>query len=1362
MKNKIKIQFVCICLLNVLSIFRAVSQEDLFRFRNYNVEDGLSSNTVRCILQDSYGFMWFGTENGLSRFDGHSFKNFMTVSGDSTSAGNNRIYALYEDSVRNLWVGTDKGVYIYDFEMERFAFFSKKTSSGITIQSRITNIKKDKCQNIWFSTCMQGIFQYSREKDELSNYAVKPDSPGASSSNAVSSLYIDHNNTVWATSQKEGEEIKRYDPASDRFVPLPLRTEKDNSHHQIDAMTEDSEHNFWTGARKHGLCRLDRNTGTVQSFPLSGTGGDIQHIHEITEYQPGLLLVGSDDGLSVFNTHACKSNLTAVSNFNSTSSDKFVYPIYKDSEGGLWVGTYYGGVNYAPPVKKGITGYSRRNYKNFAGGNIISCFCEDASGNIWTGSNDGWLSCFDPQKKVFKNYMPDKNRNSLSYHNIHALYCDNDKIWIGTYSGGLNVLDLKTDRFKHSYAVNNDTGSLYGNSVYAIYKDRNDLWTGTVSGICLYCQEKDNFIRMKDTDAAVVDIISDSDSSLWFATMGAGLLRYSKESREWRHYLHEPDNAASIPHNQINSLHIDAEGKFWLGTNNGLALYNRENNSFSTIHLDVGNTVNYVRNINGKLWLTTNSGLVCYTLSDKTVKTFSKNDGLQSNQFNMKAGLLSSSGCLYLGTTNGFNMVNPDDLSENSNIPQVYITNFQIFNQDLKIDGQGLLTRSLLYTKQIELPYRTSVFSVEYTAISYNAPSKNRYKYMLEGFDQNWNTVENRRKATYTNLPPGKYVFRVKGSNSNGVWNSQGTCLTIIIRPPFWHTPLANYLYILFALGMLFYIMFLTGRREEKKHRKQMQQLQSEKEKELYDAKINFFTLVAHEIRTPVSLIIATLEKIMDSVKSLPDTVQDSLHIINHNSQRLLSLVNQLLDFRKAEEKSFLINFALHNIYGLLKNLYDRFKPVMEQQNIAFSLDMENREISAVADAEALTTIVSNLLTNALKFTKDSIKISATSSREHIYIKVIDNGEGIAKENIRKIFQPFFQVTQNCKSGTGTGIGLSLVKFLVDAHDGKIEIDSIPGKGTAFTVILPNTQTGYVPASSQDSSDKKTFSFPERFGTEKTAGMTADHTDKPVLLIVEDDSDVRKFLHDSLCPEYRIIEAVNGEDGLSQLNKQLVDIIISDIMMPVMDGITFTGKVKENLQFSHIPLILLSAKIDKNSKIEGINTGADAYIEKPFSLQILTAQIQNLVESRKKLRKKFSELSFVSQNSVVGNKADEQFLDRVHKIIDLNIANQDFSIDMLAEEVCISRSGLFSKIRLLAGITPNELIQLIRLKKAAQLLLTREYRINEICYMVGFNNPSYFSKCFQKLFGVLPKDFANQGQSQHKSPTNPDIFTKNR
>lgn len=1308
-----------------------------FRFIHYEIEDGLSSNTVRSILQDSQGFMWFGTENGLNRFDGYTFKTFFNNPNDSTTLGNNYVYALLEDKKGTLWIGTDDGVYLYQPEKETFSFFAAQTEKGVSIRSHIYAIKEDKKGNVWFATHSQGIFFYNTDSGSLTQY-VSDGSDETLDSNRITTLFTDDKGNVWASTSLNSFYIYQFDAQKNQFARFPLQTDTEFSVHII---KEDHYGNLWLGTWENGIYKVDKQSGKVEKYLHPKKANGVRHIHEVTEYEPGILLIGSDDGLTYFNTHTAKTMQMTATEFNDGSlSNKFIYPIFKDKEGGLWVGTYYGGVNYCAPHKDNIEGYAHSKYKNSVNGNIISKFCEDPHGNIWIGTDDGGLSHFDTSTKTFTNYMPEPGKNSLSYHNIHALFLDDNKLWIGTYTGGLNVLDLKTGLFKLYEANPNDQHSLDGsNSIYSMYKDKDgNLWLGSMNMILRYNKDTDNFSRMHNTEITTIDIIQDKHGCLWFGTWGKGIFHYNPQTDEWKQLVHQAKDKNSIPNNQVNCFYLDENDRLWIGTDDGLCYYNFSDSTFNRLPLSIPNLT--IRNIikeRNSLWIATANGLVTYNLDSGDTHIFLKKDGLQSNQFNIKAGLLSSSGYLYLGTTNGFNVIDPRLVFENKYIPPVVITNLQIFNQNVEIGKDDILSKSIGYTKEIGLNYKQNVFSLEYAALSYSVPSKNMYKYKLEGFDKDWNIVGNQRKATYTNLPAGKYVFRVVASNNDGSWNDEGASLAITIHPPFWKTKLAYALYVLFLLGAVGSLFYIMRKRTEQRHNKRLHELRVEKEKELHDAKINFFTLIAHEIRTPVSLIIGPLEKIMDSAYTFPQAIEDDLKIINRNSQRLLALVNQLLDFRKAEKGAFIINFSQQNIYELLQNIYDRFKPVAEQKGITFTLNTDDKALFAVIDTEAITKVISNLLTNALKYAQNRIQIECTSNNNYVIIKVTDNGRGIEEKEQKSIFRPFYQIAQSHKPGTG--LGLSLVKSLVDAHKGMVEVDSTPGQFTCFTVTIPKEQPGFMPATDKNERIADTTSTATEPDKEATPTAT-----KPTLLIVDDNTDVRDFLRDSFKDTYSILLAKNGKEGLEQLKQHTTDLIISDVMMPVMDGIEFCKATKEDVLYSHIPFILLTAKTDNASKVTGIKIGADAYVEKPFSLQVLRAQIENLLESRKKLRKKFSEMPFVPLDSVAANKADEQFLARLNEIIEKNISNMDFSIDLMAEQLCISRSGLFSKIKTLVEMTPNELIQLVRLKKAAELLSTRKYRINEICYQVGFNNPSYFSKCFQKQFGVLPKDFINK------------------
>ena len=641
--------------------------------------------------------------------------------------------------------------------------------------------------------------------------------------------------------------------------------------------------------------------------------------------------------------------------------------------------------------------------------------------------------------------------------------------------------------------------------------------------------------------------------------------------------------------------------------------------------------------------------------------------------------------------------------------------------------------------EELELSYKENAFSLLYASLSYCTPNKNKYAYKLEGFDKDWNYVGSQNKATYTNLPAGTYLFKVKATNNDGIWNEKGTSLKITIHPPFYWSTASKLLYfVLVCIAFGFVIRFII-KRTEKKHTAEINKLNANKEKEVHEAKIKFFTMIAHEIRTPVSLIIGPLEKIMKSPVSLPSTVRDDLNIIDRNSQRLVFLVNQLLDFRKVEQEGMKMKFASQNIHQLLKAVCERFEPFIAQHGARLTVKYPEADFTAIVDSEAVTKLVSNLLTNASKYTKDEVTLTCiVQPEQHTFIiRVTDNGIGISKEEQKKIFHPFYQAMDN---KPGTGIGLSIVKSIVESHNGCIEVESEVNKGSSFIVTLPVEQVQVLP---QDTGTSllNNPTIPEGILQEDLSGSPIKH--KPTMLIVDDNEEMLNFLSSSLTDKYSILTAEDGIEALNKLKENEVTLIVSDWMMPRMDGVEFCKAIRTNQATSHIPFILLTAKTDTNSKIEGMDCGADAYIEKPFSMQYLEACIKNLVDLRNLLRQKFSKMPLVPLNSIANNSMDDKFLTRMNEIIEENFSNPELSVDFLAEKLCISRSGLFAKIKTLANITPNELIQVVRLKKAAILLAENKYRINEICYMVGFNNPSYFSKCFQKQFGMKPGEFVN-------------------
>lgn len=1281
------------------------------QIQHYTIENGVSSNGISSLLQDSKGFIWIGTDNGLNRFDGIHFKSYSILLRNYQIKN---INALCEITDKEIWIGTETGIFIYNTEKDRFSPFIRSANNGAQITKWVNHIIKDKENNIWIATQKEGVFFYNRTADKLEHYDV------TQSNRSIIRLLSDYQNNIWATGLNN---LYKLNKVTNEFEIFQIIGEK-----QIYSMAlwEDAEHNLWIGTWTKGLWKLNSNTRTVQKFLDTNPHEKALHIHSIIEVSPNVIFIGSDNGLTTFNTTTYKSSTYQFYGENHYSlSDKFIYPMLKDQEGGIWIGTFYNGLNYIPPYNGQFKGYSISSNNPDFQGRIISRFCEDRKGNIWIASDDNGLSCFAPSMEQFINFP---GKKELQTHNIHALCIDGNNLWIGTYSEGIKILDIQNGRIK-SY---NGQHGLTDNSIYSIFRDsQGRIWTGSMLGICLYDANKKNFKSIKNLDALVIEITEDKDNYLWIATQGKGIFKYLPEKNVWKSY----SKSDGLNNLDINHFCISRENELWVATGEGLYLYDANKDAFSYHHLNIPNQ-NIKSILEGEdcLWLTTAKGLIKYTPATQETQIFTKSDGLQSEAFIMASALKTRNGEFYIGSINGFNTFYPHQLKLNTQKPNVVLTGLEIFNKKIETQEGGILPEAIDCLKEIHLSHTDNFITLTYAALSYCTPQKNQYAYILEGFDKGWNYVGSQHSTTYTNLPAGTYTFRVKASNNDNVWNEEGASIRIIVHPPFYLSlpfKIGYALLFFFGLGLLIHYVI---HRSEKKHAKVINELKDTKEKEIHEAKINFFTMIAHEIRTPVSLIIGPLEKIMQST-NIPANDRQELEIIDRNSQRLLYLVNQLLDFRKVEQKEMKMKFTSQSIKELMQAVCERFSPTLQQKGITLSATYPDEKFYADVDKEALTKVLSNLLTNANKYTKDSIEVSFQKNSQTFSIIVKDNGKGIPEKELKKIFKPFYQASEN---KPGTGIGLSIVKGIIEAHNGHIDITSQVGNGVSATITLPQKQEIL---SAEEEENQATNPLPEDIIPEQNATASISQKVLPIMLIVDDNEDMLNFLSSHFQTSYTIVTAVDGVDALNKLKEQEVALIISDWMMPNMNGIDLCKAVRNNQLTSHIPFILLTAKTDTEAKITSMNCGADAYIEKPFSLQYLEACIKNLLELRLQLRQKFSQMPTVSINSIAANQSDKVFLEKMNHLIEENLNNEELSVDFLAEKLCISRSGLFVKIKGLANTTPNEMIQIIRLKKAASLLLENQYRINEVSYMVGFNNPSYFSKCFQKQFGMKPGEY---------------------
>ncbi len=1296
-----RILLLTICFLGLLS----TSARDDYSYRNITMNDGLAANAVRNIVQDKDGYIWFGTDNGLCRYDGKRVLPFRIP-----ELGISQYISSLIASEHGVYVGTVKGVFFIDFERQSFSRLP------IDIHSTVTYLSLDKDGSLWISTMEQGVWQYIVKTGQTKHYELK------AAGEAVAQVLIDNSNQVWTVTNWGEPVVQKLNRLHDQFEPVNLKYQEIPTSLR---MLQTKDGRLWLGTWEHGLL-LMHSDGTLEPVldPQQTKVG--WHIHTLYELSGEYICIGCDDGVV---------RLNAKTREWTKFDDRFVYAITSDTEGGLWIGTFYGGVKYLSPVGRRFDGFS---IDDGLAGNVISRFCEDKRGRIWIASDDGGLICYLPNERRFTSYP---HQDQLSKRNVHALCVDDDgNLWIGTYTDGVMVLNPETGQLRQ-YLQTDDPHTIDNSSSYAIYLDSHkQLWVATMEGLCLYDRQKDNFIRIGKTNAITIDIDEDQEGNLWLSTQGEGLWLYERKTQQLRNFRSESNKETSLPDKEVNCCHIDQKGQLWIGTFAGLCIYDKKLNCFQRVDLDLpSQNIMSIIEDNGALWLTTERGIVKY-IPDEGVQRFTLHDGLVSEQFQPNSGLKTSDGRIFFGSTSGFNIFYPYQIKANHVMPPVYITSLSILNQE-ELTAEGL-PLDLTLTKEITIGYGDSkMVSLSFASLSYCSPEKIQYAYMLEGFDNDWNYVGNQNRATYTNLPAGTYVFRVKATNNDGIWSTNEATLRIVVKPPFWWSWYAKILYLLLIGVIIWYYVHFRLKRAEHQHQLEMQRLNEQKEKEVREARLNFFTMIAHEIRTPVSLIIGPLEKMMKR-----DHPSNDIKVIDRNAHRLLELVNQLLDFRKVEQLMLVMHFAPQNISELIRSVSERFAPTFEQGGKQFAVTYPDEHFTAIIDKEAVIKVISNLLTNASKYTKDEVKLNCIvePDNEHFRIEVSDNGIGIKEENRRRIFEPFFQAEGN---KPGTGIGLNIVKNIVDQHHGQIYVESEVGKGSTFTVVLPVSQEDY----SGERLEERDERIPPTEIQPKDISLNSHqlpHTSsQQTMLIVEDSEDMRDFLENNFREKYEVITAGDGIEALDLLEKHEVSIIISDWMMPRMDGVELCRRVRSNQLTSHIPFVMLTAKTDDDSKVEGMDVGADTYIEKPFSVQYLEACIRNMLQMRRRLMEKFSTQPLEPVTEIAQNPTDNEFLTRMNKIIEENFSNSDLNVDFLADKLNISRSGLFAKIKTLADVTPNEMIQIVRLKRAAQLLHDGGYMVSEIGYMVGFSNPSYFSKCFQKQFGIRPADYmkSNKG-----------------
>lgn len=1296
-----------------------------YYFRNYQVDQGLSSNLVTCIKQDADGFMWFGTRNGLNRFDGNNFKVFRTDSKDKYSIGSNSILSMHKDKKQQLWIGTYAGLYKYEALHEKFIRFKNIPDA------EVKSISSDIQGNIWV------IANNRLYKCNDSTGTAELNNPP---NDACVSLTISNDNDVW--SAYTNGVIKRYNVLSGNLTNYNLTTLLHTPFPAVIQTIYPVTDTSVLIAASQQVFLFNPKTLQLTNIFKSTPWRNMVQTHAIIQQSPDVYWLGTESGLFIINLHG--HNITHIEKQLAnpyTLNDNIITSFCKDNEGNTWIGTRFGGVNYHSEQLNQFQKYFSLPAVNSLSGNLVHEICEDKNGNIWIGTEDAGLNKFDKKTGLFKQFMPGPAKGSITYHNIHGLLADGDKLWIGTYEHGLDVMDLTTEKVILHYNHGFTTNDLDGDFIVSLYKTRGgDILAGTWTALHRYNRATGNFSRIPFFNHQAQAILEDHRGTIWVCSYTDGVYYQNEQTGERGSFKADSSSTQSLSSNHVNNLFEDSNHTLWFCTENGLCYYDsavKKIIRYTSLPELVNTQVfKMLQDNEGLLWISTANGLISLDTKTNTYKIYTVATGLLSEQFNYNSGFKSSDGTLYFGTVKGMISFNPSSFVVNKMPPPVYITGIQVNNRPLMIDSASILKQSILHTKKITLTYEESNITLSVSALSYNMPALNSYEYKMEGIDKDWIRIETNRKIYYTKLAPGSYTFKVKGSNGDRVWNPAITSLEIEVLPPWWASSWAYVLYALVLLSIVFIILRYYVIAMHEKNQRRLKTLEIAKEREVYNAKIEFFTNVTHEIRTPLTLIKLPLEKLLKSFSTDKD-LKEHLTMIEKNTDRLINLTNQLLDFRKAEANNYTLTFVNTPINELLREVFLTYKPIAEEKKLSIKLEVPRITLVAYVDAEALRKIINNLVNNAIKYAQHtaSVKLLPFSSDDNLFhIEFKNDGFVIPFEMRDKIFEPFFRLKQTEKSA-GTGIGLALSRSLAELHGGKIELKQARDSMNLFLLSIPVHQDKEIDLTEYETIEANTIPSPaEPVNIE-------EHENS--ILVVEDQQEIALFLKKELQAGYNVFIATDGQDALDILSKENINLIISDIMMPIMDGIELCRIIKTSIEYSHIPVILLTAKNTITSKIQGLETGADAYIEKPFVMEYLLAQINSLLNNRVHIKEFYAHSPLAHIKGIALTKADTTFLEELQQLINENITEKDLDIDTIAKMMNMSRATFYRKIKGISNLSPNELINLSRLKKAAELLAMDKFKISEVANMVGYHLNSNFSRDFSRQFGISPSEYLN-------------------
>ncbi|RYY54624.1 MAG: response regulator [Chitinophagaceae bacterium] len=1336
--------FHMIWLLAVL-LFAAGPVSGQLSFHHLTVEDGLSQNAVIAIGQDAQGFMWFGTSNGLNRYDGYRFRVYQSRASDSTTLTGNSVLSILTDSRKTVWIGTYNGLNKYLPAQDRFQRIASPVKKNLTYHT----LYEDKRGSIWVGTT-EGLYQLVSGKTDSLRPVPLP-APGPSGIWSIRSIFEDRNGYLWIGTTEGLLRRNINIPGSSYEIfhagggdPGGLSADF------ITSIEEDRQGRVWVGTHLNGLNRFDIRTGKFTKVVQGPASIVHNNIRKILSDKEGRIWVGTQEGISVLDEQGQPLFRFQQDDSNAESlSQNSVHSLYQDASGNIWAGTYFGGVNCTYALTTQFSVLRKKDQPQFLNNNVISSITEDDKKNLWIGTEGGGLNYYDRTTGKFRSFKNNPNDpGSIGSNLVKVVYRDwQGQIWTGTHGGGLNLYDRETGSFRKFLYRENDA-VLLNEEILSICEDsKGRLWVGSTLGIKLFSKTPqglapiENALTKKAPFASTATCFMEDDRKRMWIACSDGL------------YYLQDEQFHKVSGDLVNCLRLDSRSQVWAGIQQGgLARFNEQSQKLDYFNQPgkIGN-----RNILGileddqrNLWLSSDNGLLKYNPEQDQLQLFSVSDGLSGNAFNYNSYFRDSRGEFFFGGFNGLTHFFPEKIKSNQRAGTIVFTGLRIFNDPVEVgDSIALLEQSISATRELKLRHNQDVITIEFALLSFIKSNKNTYAYKLEGYDKDW-VYTSTPLASYANLPSGSFTFLLKGANNDGVWTDT-VQMEIEVLPPFWLTWWAYTLYVIIIGALVFFVLryFILG-------------ALLKKEEELHQVKLNFFTNISHEIRTHLTLIMAPVERIFDSAETTP-FYRQQLGAVKQNANRLLKLVSELMDFRKAETGNLKLQVTEQEIVPFLEDVYNSFRDVSIRKDIITSFIYDGGPLTLWFDREQLEKVFFNLLTNAIKFTPrhGRVWLQVTEQDKAVEITVTDNGRGIAPEYIDRIFTNFFQVADHGHQNTGYGIGLALARNIVNLHHGSLRAESEPAQGqgegrTSFIVTLPKGREHFGPALT--TTGKTTEHRVEGKPVASPAPQPAQEpgTDtvrvKPGILVVEDNVELRALIRDTFSNGYQVEVAPDGLRALEIAFDNIPDIIISDVMMPGMDGFDLCRVLKTDPRTSHIPVILLTARSTQSDQVSGLETGADMYLTKPFSTRILELNVRNLLAARERLRQVF--LNQVTTYTPVApdarpvlpaiNPVEQEFLRNVISIVEEFIDDPGFGVEMLSRKVAMSTPVLYKKMKAVSNMSVNDFIKSIRLKRAAQLLSEKQMTVYEVAFSVGYNDRKYFSQEFKKQFGKTPTEYA--------------------